>query len=373
MVMGLVGTLIGSGLMAYFHDEESATGNTFTAGTIDIAIWGESQGMENPWYSGPMEYNMQDVMPSLPCFFFEGGWECEEPPYLEFAIGNEGTNAADVWKRVTVTSHDTGILAYPDSESGPVSSEPEYEAEGSAWTNVHANVEQEMCDLGLNGQWVSPGVYPVGCPVVPDEFTCTCLLGGMYNPTGLPPGIPTCEILSPVGACVDTEVWHWSDLCWEPIDDIETVTLYDMYTWVEGDLQTYPVPNLDPPPFIEDEMDCLSLCGMFDPGPPATCTMPSPSCQVFEDNGVFVDGDLGADSINGKWMYLGQLMPEEGMMVGQSYRLLFPFENEYQGDNFTFTIEIFAQQTTGNVSPPESEWLCPYYMHYMCLMQGPPP
>ena len=300
MVMGVVGALIGSGLMAYFHDEETATDNVFTAGTIDIAIYGEGEGMENPWYSGPREYDMQDVMPSFPCFFFEGGGECEEPGWLDLAVFNAGTNAADVWKRVTVTGHDTGILAYPEFEP-VVSSEPEYDAEGMDF---------------VDGQWVGTHV---------------------------------------------------------PVDDIETMTLYDMITMFEGMERTYPVPNLDPPPFIEDEMVCMSLCGMYDSGPPATCTMPPPSCQVFEDFGVFVDGDLGADSINGKWMYLGQLLPQEGMEVIQSYRLIFPAGNEYQGDNFTFTIEIFAQQTTGNVSPPENEWLCPYYANFMCLMGGPPP
>lgn len=303
MVMGVVGALIGSGLMAYFHDEETATDNVFTAGTIDIAIWGEAQGQEpeNPWYSGPYEYGMQDVMPSFPCFGMGGpvgaeNGECEEPPYLELGVINAGTNAADVWKRITVTGHDTGILAYPDPEFGPVSSEPEYEAEGAVWTG-----------------------------------------------TG------------------------WDDTGWVPIDDIETVTLYDTYTDIYmQEPRVYPVPNPDPPPFIMDQMDCeLGYGGIFDPGPPATCTLWwAPSCLVFEDDGVFVDGDHGMDSINGMWMYLGQLLPDEEMFVGQSYRLFFLAGNEYQGDNFTFTIEIFAQQTTGNVSPPEPEWMCPWYDEY---------
>lgn len=38
MAIGLVVGLVGAGTMAYFSDTETSTGNTFTAGTLDIAL-----------------------------------------------------------------------------------------------------------------------------------------------------------------------------------------------------------------------------------------------------------------------------------------------------------------------------------------------
>jgi predicted ribosomally synthesized peptide with SipW-like signal peptide len=309
MVVSVVGALIGGGLYAYFSDTETSEGNTFSAGTIDIGIYGAGYGMENPWYSGPYEYNMQNLMPSDICSYEQDGRGCEEPGWLQFLISNEGTNPADVWKRITVTGRDTGILAYPDPQMGPVSSEPEYAAEGAEWT----------------------------------------------------------------GEGWDAEGWY-------PIDDIETTTLYDMYAELyseEG--RVYPVPNYDPP-YIYDQYDCEDYWdGYYDDpdGEPGTgdetCTLYYvPMCIIPEYWGVFVAGEYGEDSIDGQWIYLGDLRPGEQMYVGQSYRLYdwgYP-QDEYQGDNFTFTIEIYAQQTTGDVGPPEPYWYCPYY--YEWPEEGPP-
>jgi predicted ribosomally synthesized peptide with SipW-like signal peptide len=44
MVIGLVATLAGAGLYAYFSDTETSSGNKFTAGTLDLMVNGQ-----NPW------------------------------------------------------------------------------------------------------------------------------------------------------------------------------------------------------------------------------------------------------------------------------------------------------------------------------------
>jgi spore coat-associated protein N len=38
VVIGVVGALVGSGVFAYFSDTESSTGNTFTAGTLNLQV-----------------------------------------------------------------------------------------------------------------------------------------------------------------------------------------------------------------------------------------------------------------------------------------------------------------------------------------------
>jgi predicted ribosomally synthesized peptide with SipW-like signal peptide len=42
MVIGLVATLAGAGLHAYFSDTETSSGNTFTAGTLDLTLGGST-------------------------------------------------------------------------------------------------------------------------------------------------------------------------------------------------------------------------------------------------------------------------------------------------------------------------------------------
>ena len=104
-VMGLVGALMGSGIMAYFSDTEVSSGNVFTAGTIDISIYGAGDEPENPWYSGPYVFNsLENVLPSEPCDVFYEGPGCEMPSMTGILVINEGTNAAQVWKRLTVES-----------------------------------------------------------------------------------------------------------------------------------------------------------------------------------------------------------------------------------------------------------------------------
>jgi predicted ribosomally synthesized peptide with SipW-like signal peptide len=110
MSMAVAGGLIGGGLFAYFNDTETATNNTFTAGTIDIAVNGQ-----NPWQES---FHME----VKPC----------EVDYINFEVENVGTNPVDVWKKIIVTDWDGGEPMYPPQDP-LVSSEPELEAEGGMW------------------------------------------------------------------------------------------------------------------------------------------------------------------------------------------------------------------------------------------------
>src|SRR4030065_1558030 len=64
---------------ALFSDQEVGGGNTFSTGTIDIAVDGS-----NPWsIREPLELN--DMKPS-----YTG--------YMNFTINNVGSNPANIWK-----------------------------------------------------------------------------------------------------------------------------------------------------------------------------------------------------------------------------------------------------------------------------------
>ena len=102
-VIGAVAAIAVGGTIAYFSDTETSTGNTFTAGTIDIAVTSPQT-----W-----QYAFEDMKPS-------------QVEYSNFTISNAtGNNPVNVWKKVSnVQTIENGI------------NEPEQE-----WYDTH---EEEM-------------------------------------------------------------------------------------------------------------------------------------------------------------------------------------------------------------------------------------
>ena len=54
MAIALVIGLVGAGTMAYFSDTETSSGNTFTAGTLDLAVGGENPNVSPDFTLGPL-------------------------------------------------------------------------------------------------------------------------------------------------------------------------------------------------------------------------------------------------------------------------------------------------------------------------------
>jgi len=108
-VVGVVSAIVIGGTVAYFSDTETSEGNTFTAGTIDIAI-GDS---ENSWIDN---YDIGDLKPG-------------ETGYITFDIKNVGKNPVNVFKRLYSFTHTDSGENYDCGTMGKVSSEPECVAE----------------------------------------------------------------------------------------------------------------------------------------------------------------------------------------------------------------------------------------------------
>jgi len=113
-VIGVVAAIAIGGTIAYFSDTETSTGNTFTAGVIDISVDGE-----NPWTK---TYTLADMKPS-------------QTDYINFMIENmgSGANPVNVWKTIEVTSQETGVVSEPectDQEGNWVSNQ-------CTWKNDH--------------------------------------------------------------------------------------------------------------------------------------------------------------------------------------------------------------------------------------------
>lgn len=95
LTIGAVLAAVGAGTWAQFTDQETATGNTFSAGTIDIAVDGK-----NPWNltSG---FALTDMKPSY-------------TDYINFRIKNVGTNPANVWKKLLNVQTADGVQSEPE-------------------------------------------------------------------------------------------------------------------------------------------------------------------------------------------------------------------------------------------------------------------
>lgn len=105
MTMALVGALVTGGIYAYFSDTETSTGNTFTAGTLDLEV-----NSENPWTStGVTVANMEPGVAATP---------------VDISCENVGTLTGDLYMRITSVTDTGGTI-----------NEPECSAEGGTWTS----------------------------------------------------------------------------------------------------------------------------------------------------------------------------------------------------------------------------------------------
>lgn len=106
MTIALVSAVAFGATRAFFTDTETNTGNTFSTGTIDIAV-----NDQNPW-SRSTPYEFKDMKPS-------------QVEYANFVIKNVGTNPANVWKRINITNQEDGVISEPECLYG-----------GGTWTGT---------------------------------------------------------------------------------------------------------------------------------------------------------------------------------------------------------------------------------------------
>ncbi len=99
LTIGAVLAMVTGATTALFSDTETSTGNTFSAGTIDISV-----NNLNPW-SNVGHFTIADMKPS-------------EVHYKEVTLKNVGSNPADIWKKIDITGYTDGLR--PESETSGV-------------------------------------------------------------------------------------------------------------------------------------------------------------------------------------------------------------------------------------------------------------
>ncbi len=98
-IIAAIAAIAVGGTVAYFSDTETSTGNTFTAGTIDIAVEGE-----NPWLQ-TTTLNVVDMKPS-------------QHEYTEYVIKNVGTNPVNIFKKVSNFDETDGTISESECTDG---------------------------------------------------------------------------------------------------------------------------------------------------------------------------------------------------------------------------------------------------------------
>ncbi|MFA6314891.1 MAG: TasA family protein [Candidatus Paceibacterota bacterium] len=143
-VIAVVATVAVGATRSYFSDTETSTGNTFTAGTIDIAIDGS-----NPWIQ---KYSIGDLKPG-------------ETGNISFDIQNVGQNPVNVSKNLSSFENTGGELQdYPCSALGTdakTSSEPECVAETAFGHRIDEVQSKIIYDLSVKVYADSASTTPI--------------------------------------------------------------------------------------------------------------------------------------------------------------------------------------------------------------------
>ena len=95
LTIGVLSTVIIGGTISFFSDTETSVNNTFTAGTIDIAVDGQ-----NPWQG---TFDWEDIKP---------GKEFE----MSFNITNVGENPLKLWKIIKCVQYDDNGVIEPEQD-----------------------------------------------------------------------------------------------------------------------------------------------------------------------------------------------------------------------------------------------------------------
>ncbi|MFA5154112.1 MAG: TasA family protein [Clostridia bacterium] len=136
-IVGVVGTVAIGGTIAYFSDTETSTGNTFTAGTVDISV-----DSEDPWESTG-QYSFGNLEPS----------DSED---INVTLSNTGSNDVVVWKKVKVST-----------ETGNLSTQFVYSMKIGGNDNIKKDWDVKVSDV--NDLWIPIGRINAGESLTVDQ------------------------------------------------------------------------------------------------------------------------------------------------------------------------------------------------------------
>lgn len=126
LMIGIVAMAVGAGTLAYFSDVETSSGNTFTAGTLDLSL------TENT----PLPFNVTNTYPG------DSG-----SGTVNLTNGGSLSGLLDVKVNNTVNTESSGSTEYEaDGDSGELGAN----AEMAIWLDVDQSGSITSGDIGLN-------------------------------------------------------------------------------------------------------------------------------------------------------------------------------------------------------------------------------
>ncbi len=131
ITMAAVAGLIGGGAFAYFNDTETSSGNTFTAGTLDLKVDGKDDG------TTVAHVTLSDMKP------------CADSGYYKWVLKNDGSLPG----KLSVT-----FGAMTNNENGII--EPEIAAEAQPYGYFGARPTLGHPTDGELGEFLKPGIEP---------------------------------------------------------------------------------------------------------------------------------------------------------------------------------------------------------------------
>lgn len=148
-----VGAIVAGATTAFLSDTETSTGNTFSVGTIDIAV-----DDQNPWTGSWSNYLDK---PS-------------QTNYMNFIIENVGENPAKIWKKLTNVVNGSGsdgyeCIGYDGCSPILVSSEPECEEGSNGYTECYLE-RNNLSAFMIYDMAICNDLTGADCPFIDDGY-----------------------------------------------------------------------------------------------------------------------------------------------------------------------------------------------------------
>jgi len=183
-VIGAVAAIAVGGTIAYFSDTETSTGNTFTAGAIDLKIDSKATYNGNPVLAAT--WQLKDLMPTADKFF----------NFADVKPGDIGENTIslhvynnDAWGCVTITPTLNDDMSSTEPELAVDTPNTDSIYDGELAQNMTFKIWADVCETNA-----TPGdnIYQAGCdrlltqgngPIVPTSYALATPAGNVF--TGL--------------------------------------------------------------------------------------------------------------------------------------------------------------------------------------------
>ena len=152
VTIGLLASVIGVGTYAYFSETETSSGNTMTAGSLDLKVWNPDTSMWVDDPNVPALVTISDMKPSYE--------KWSDAIYLKVV-----DNPAKLWKRITNVQCVGGVFPEPE------------QAVETAANEQHTNT---LADMGQGTNWL-PGVTEFAMKINDGTATSPVILNGILG------------------------------------------------------------------------------------------------------------------------------------------------------------------------------------------------